>query len=202
VSDSRRIWVRRAGWLAAAGILLAANLGFFLWYRGTARDRKAALESRLAALEREVLTREAEAKKLSEDRKRLSEVRSALDEFYGRRIGGQRETLASVVDEVHSILRKGGVSPGQIGYSTGKVENPPLTQMLINFSFKGDYTRFKQLLDAFQSAHKWLAIREVGLNRDSETPGSVQVHVLLVTYFLADENPAAPRARLAAGSAP
>jgi Tfp pilus assembly protein PilO len=200
VNAGPRIRVRRAGWLAAAGILLAANVGFFLWYRGTARDRKTALESRRASLEREVQTKEAEAKKLAEDRRRLSEVRSALDEFYGHRIGGQRETLANVVDEVHTILRKGGVSPGQIGYSTGKVENPPLRQMVINFSFRGDYARFKQLLDAFQASRKWIAIRDIGLSRDSETPGSVQVRVALVTYFLSEEEPA-PRARLAGSAA-
>ena len=199
MTPGQRIWARRAGWLAAAGILLAANLGFFLWYRGTARDRKVALEARRASLEREVQTREAEAKKLAQDRDRLSEVRSALDEFYGHSIGGQRQTLAGVVDEVHAILKKGGVSPGQIGYATGKVENPPLTQMVISFSFKGDYTRFKQLLDTFQASRKWLAIRDIGLSRDSDTPGSVQVRVALVTYFLTEEEPR-PRARLAAGS--
>jgi len=72
VTDSRRIWARRAGWLAAAGIFLAANVGFFLWYRGTARERKAALEARKVALEREVDSREAEAKKLAADRRAKS----------------------------------------------------------------------------------------------------------------------------------
>ncbi|HJW14046.1 MAG TPA: type 4a pilus biogenesis protein PilO [Thermoanaerobaculia bacterium] len=197
----RRIWAKRAGLLGVAGIALAANLGFFLWYRGTARERKAALETRRDTLEREVRSKEADAKKLGEDRARLSEVRRALDEFYGHRVGARRETLAGVVDEVHAILKKFGVSPGQIGYGTSKVENPPLTQMSIAFSFKGDYNKFKQLLDAFQSSRRWLAVRDVALSRDQETPGSVQVHVSLVTYFLGEE-PEPARASLPGGSAP
>lgn len=200
MNDGRRIWVRRAGWLAVAGVFLAANVGFFLWYRGTARDRKAALESRRASLERDVQSREADAKKLAGDRARLSDVRAALDEFYGRRIGGERETLAAVVDEVHLILKKTGVSPGQIGYGPGAADVPGLTQMIISFGFKGDYARFKQLLEAFQTSRKWLAVREVGLNRDQDTPGAVQVRISVVTYFLAPEREASPRARLA-GSA-
>ena len=194
------IWRRRLVWLVAAGILLAANAGFFFWYRGTARERREALESRRGALEKEVESREAEAKKLSADRKRLSEIRAALDEFYGRRIGSQHDTLASVVDEIHTILRKGGVSPGQISYGTGKQETGSLVPMKVDFGFRGDYGRFKQLLDAFQTSRKWIAVRDIGLNRDQEMPGSVQVRVSLVTYFLPEESEAATRTRLSGSS--
>ena len=197
MTDSRQVWAKRARWLAAAGIFLVANVGFFFWYRGTARDRKVALEARKAALELEVDSREAEAKKLAADRARLTEVRSALDEFYGHRIGGERDTLAGVVDEIHSILKKVGVSAGQIGYSPATVENPGLTQMVVSFGFKGDYGRFKQLLDAFQASRRWLAVRDVSLSGDSDTPGGVQVRISVVTYFLTGERETAPRARLA-----
>lgn len=191
------VWGRRAALLTAAGALLAANAGFFFWYRGTARDRREALEARRAALEKEVEAKETDAKKLSGDRKRLSEVRAALDEFYGHRIGGQRETLAAVVDEIHTILRKGGVSPGQISYATTKQEQGSLVPMKVAFSFKGEYARFKQLLDAFQTSRKWISVQDLGLTRDADTPGSVQVHVSLVTYFVGEEGAAASRTRLA-----
>jgi Tfp pilus assembly protein PilO len=183
----RRVWARRATLLGAAGFALLVNLGFFLWYRGTARERRVALEARRSALEQEVQKKEAEAKKLAGDRGRLSEVRRALDEFYNHRVGMERETLAGVVDEVHAILKKNGVSPGQIAYTTSSVPNPPLTQMLITFSFKGDYNKFKRLLDSFQSSRKWLAVRGISLSRDQDVPGSVQVAVSLVTYFAAGE---------------
>jgi Tfp pilus assembly protein PilO len=197
------VWARRAAWLVAAGVFLAANAGFFFWYRGTARDRREALESRRAALEKDVEAKEVEAKKLAGDRKRLSEVRAALDEFYGHRIGPQRETLASVVDEIHTILKKGGVSPAQISYSTAKETQTqgPLVPMNVAFSFKGDYARFKQLLDTFQGSRKWLSVQGVALSRDSDVPGSVQVHVDLVTYFLPDEESPAARTRMAGGTA-
>jgi hypothetical protein len=187
VRSAAGVWGRRLGWLLAGVILLLANAGFFFWYRGTARDRRLALEERRASLEKDVEAKEAEAKKLAADRKRLSEVRATLDEFYGHRIGSQRETLAGVVDEIHTLLRKAGVSPGQISYAAIKNESGSLVPMNVAFSFKGEYTRFKQLLDSFQSSRKWIAVREIGLARDEGAPGAVQVHVNLVTYFLADE---------------
>ena len=198
-NDGGRIWAKRAGLLAAAGVLLLGNLGFFVWYRGTARDRRAALELRRAALEKQLQTKEQEANKLASDVERLSEVRLALDKFYGQSVGVSRETLAGFVDELHTILKRVGVSPAQIGYATSSLKDPPITQMVISFNFKGDYGKFKRLLEAIQTDRKWIAIRDIGLARDEDAPGSVQVHISLVTYFSGEEavTPRAPRAALA-----
>ena len=201
MKDTRRIWVRRAGLLAAAGILLAGNLAFFLWYRGTARDRKASLEGRRAALERDVQAKELDAKKLAADQARLSEVRSAIDRFYGHSVGRREETLAGIVDELHGILKRVGVSPGEIAYTVGKVENPPVSQMVVSFGFRGDYGKFKRLLEVIQTGRKWIAVREIALNRDQDTPGSVQGRLMLVTYFSGKETETA-RATLTRGSVP
>ena len=198
-NDAGRIWAKRAGLLAVAGVILLGNLGFFVWYRGTARDRREALEHRRAALEKQLQTKEQEAKKLAADVERLSEVRLALDKFYGQSVGVSRETLAGFVDELHTILKRVGVAPAQIGYSTTPVKDPPISQMLISFNFKGDYGKFKRLLEAIQLDRKWIAIRDIGLARDEEVPGGVQVHLSLVTYFSGEEaqTPRVPRAALA-----
>jgi len=198
--NGSRIWAKRAGLLAAAGVLLLGNLGFFVWYRGTARDRKEALEQRRAALERQVLAKEQEAKKLAADRKRLTEVRLALDKFYGQSVGIRRDSLAGFVDELHAVLKRVGISPAQIGYNTGVVKDPPVTQMVVAFTFKGDYGKFKQLLEALQTNRKWIAVRDIGLARDEEVPGGVQVTLSLVTYF-AGEEAETPRTAMAGGPA-
>ena len=200
MKNGTRIWAKRAALLAAAGVLLLGNLGFYVWYRGTARDRKEALERRRAELEHDVQTKEQEAKKLSADSKRLSEVRLALDKFYGQSVGLRRESLAGFVDELHIVLKRVGVSPAQIGYTTTPVKDPPISQMLVSFNFKGDYGKFKQLLEAFQTNRKWIAVRDIGLGRDETIPGTVQVHVSLVTYFSGEEGETS-RAALAGGTA-
>jgi Tfp pilus assembly protein PilO len=188
MKNGSRIRAKRAGLLVAAGLLLAGNFGFFVWYRGTARDRRGALEARRAALEREVQTKEQEAKKLSDDLKRLTEVRSALDRFYGHSVGLRRETLAGFVEELHATLKRVGVSPSDISYATSVVKDPPISQMLISFAFKGDYGKFKQLLEALQTNRKWIAVRDIGLSRDTDVPGAVQVHLSMVTYFSGEES--------------
>lgn len=181
------VWKQRAGLLAVAALFLLGNLGFLMGSRSIRAARKQALEDRRATLTSEVAARETEAKKLIEQRDRLAQVSSAIDEFYGRRVGTRRQTLAPLVEEVHTVLRKAGVSPSSISYATTPLKNLPLTQMSIGFSFQSDYARFKRLLAAFEANPRWIVVREVSLSRDSETPGEVQVRLVLGTYFSNEE---------------
>ena len=186
----RAAWRKRVGLLALAGLLVAGNLGFYLWYRATAQERREAAETRRAALTRDVEVREAEAAKLAAQRNRLSSVSSAIEEFYGRRIGSRRETLAAVVSDLHSTLQKSGIAPAQISYVTAPLPNLPLSEMRITFTFRNDYLRFKQFVGAVESGPRWMVVREIGLARDTDLPGAVQVRMALATYFAGD--PSAP----------
>ena len=76
-------------------------------------------------------------------------------------------------------------------------------QPVVNEYLKTGWTRakLKQLLTAIQTDRKWLAVRQINLNRDQDLPGSVQVSLTLVTYFLGEESEP-KRASLPAGGAP
>jgi Tfp pilus assembly protein PilO len=184
------IWRQRAGLLVVAALFLIANVGFLLGARSITSARRAALEEQRAALTHEVTAREAEAAKLEGERSRLARVSTVIDEFYGRRVGSRRATLAPIVEEIHAVMQKSGVSPVSISYGTSPLRNVPLSEMVIGFSFNSDYARFKRLLAAFESNRRWIVVRDVSLSR-AETPGEVQVHVQLATYF-ADEDKVRP----------
>ena len=194
------IWTRRAGLLAVAGAILAANLAFFLWYRATARDRANSLEARRVALERDVEARETEQSKLAGQRDRLAQVSSAINDFYEHRVGAQRKMLAVVVDEIHAVLKNARVSATDISYASVPLQALPLTEMRVSFGFKGDYARFKQLLSAFEADRRWIVVRGIGITRIPDVPGAVQVHIALATYFSREPEMAAPRASLHTGA--
>jgi hypothetical protein len=189
VKGRDNIWRRRAGLLVLAGLFLLANLGFLLGSRSIRAARKQALENRRATLTHAVAAREAEAKKLVEERDRVAQVASVIDEFYGRRIGSRRETLAPIVEEIHSVIRKAGIAPRSIDYTTAPLKTLPLSEMEIGFGFQSDYARFKRLLAAFESNPRWIVVREVSISRNSEVPGEVEVRLGLATYFSSDEKP-------------
>jgi hypothetical protein len=174
---------RKLPLVAAALLLAGGNLAFFLAYREGAHTRRAALEARRDELKKTVEAAEADASRVSGQKERLGGVSSAIEEFYGHRIGTERETLAPVVEEIHAILKETGVAAPQISYSTAAVPKLPLVQMRIVFTVRCDYGRFKQLLRAFEASKRWIVVRDVSISRDSEKPGSVQVQLNLVTYF-------------------
>jgi Tfp pilus assembly protein PilO len=176
-------WRRQLTLLGAALLFFAANLGFFLVYRSGWQERRASLESRREELRRTAEAKEAEAQKLGGQRERLSDVSSAIDDFYGHRIGTEKETLALIVAELHGILKDVGVAVPSISYGSTSVAKLPLTQMRMTFSVKCDYPRFKRLLRAFETDKRWIAVRSVAIERDGDQPGAVTVQLELVTYF-------------------
>jgi len=192
VRTRESIWRRRAGLLVVAGIFFAANLAFLLGSRSITAARRQALEERRTALTRDVASHEAEATKLGGQRDRVAQVSSVIDEFYGRRVGTRRETLAPIVEEVHAVMQKAGVAPVAISYSTSALKNLPLSQMLIGFHFDADYARFKKLLAAFEADRRWIVVRDVSLTRKPDAPGEVQVGLVLATYFSGEESIPAP----------
>jgi Tfp pilus assembly protein PilO len=201
-------WRRRLPALVAAFLFAAANVAFFVVYRSGAQSRRDGLEARRTALTKSVSEAEAEANRLTAQKERLSGVSDAMEEFYGHRIGTQRETLAGLVDDIHAALRRAGVSTKSIAYSTDSDKSLPLVAMRISFMVRCDYGRFKKLLHEFEAGKRWIAIRGVTIARDNEQPGSVQVQFELATYFAdravepAPPKPAAEaRAALPAGRA-
>ncbi len=174
---------RRSAILLLAGVLLVGNLGFYLWYRATAQQRKNGMESRRIELIREVEVREKEEATFGSQRARLSEVSSTLDEFYGKRAGLARDNLAPIVLEIHTLMQDAGILPASISYANHSLTDLPLSEMQVSFSFRNDYNRFKKFLGAIELDRRWIAVREISLNRDPDIPGSVQVHMTLATYF-------------------
>jgi Tfp pilus assembly protein PilO len=184
-------WNRRLPFAIAALVFAAANLVFFLGYRSSTNERRAALEARRDDLARTVAAREAEAEKLATQKERLSGVSEAMENFYGHRIGTQEETLANLVADLHGALKEAGIEANQVSYTTAPVTKLPLTRMRISFPVKADYGRFKKLLKLFESGKRWIAVESVAIRRDTEQPGAVYVQMELATYF-ADREPSVP----------
>jgi len=201
VSAAAEVWRRRGGWLAGAGLFLLANGAFLFWYRGTGRIRQDALEARRVALSTQVGAAEREAERLQVQSQRLSKVSGAIEEFYGKRIGTERATLASVVDEIHATLKRVGIAPSQISYSTKPLAKVGLSEMDAGFSFAADYKKLKRLIDAFEIGPRWIVVKEIALARDDSAPGSVQVRMTVATYF-SDEHPEDGGRLAAAGGTP
>ena len=195
-------WRRHALLLGAAAAFFCANLGFSLWYRSTTSIRAEALKEERSALKADVAGKEREAALLNAQRKRIAGVSEAIQEFYGHRVGRRRETLAPLVNEMHDIFRTVGIFPAQISYATSAVESLSLTEMRVSFGYATDYPSFKRLLAAIESGSRWIVVRQFGLTRDPALPSTVQMRMVLSTYFSEEGEAGRPPARRASGGGP
>ena len=184
-------WSRRLPLALAALVFAGGNLVFFLGYRSSTHERRAALEAHRDDLARSVASREAEAEKLATQKEKLSGVSDAMEEFYGHRVGTQDESLAELVADLHTALQEAGIETNQISYTTAAVPKLPLTRMRVSFPVKSDYRRFKHLLRIFETGKRWIAVESVAIRRDTDQPGTVYVQMELVTYFSDREPPGA-----------
>lgn len=193
---------RRAVVLGVAAAFFCANLGFYLWYRSTTSVRAEGLKKERTALASQVAGKEREASKIIAQRERIAGVSQAIQEFYGHRVGRSRETLAPLVNEMHEIFRAVGVFPAQISYNTTPVEGLSLSEMRVSFGYATDYPTFKRLLALIESNPRWIVVRQFSLVRDPALPATVQMRMVLSTYFSEEGEPGHAFARRAAGSAP
>ena len=193
MSPGLLVWRRRAVIVALAGLFLVGNLAFFLWYRSTARLRAESLEKERAALAADTAGKEKEASRLRGQRDRIVQVSQAIQEFYGNRVGRRRESLAPVVDDMHDVFRKTGLFPLQISYTTQPLESLALTEMLVAFGVTTDYPTFKRLLAAIEEDRHWIVVRQISVTRDTTAPASVQMRMVLATYFSPDEGGPVPK---------
>ena len=195
-------WRRHAVLLGAAGAFFLGNLGFYLWYRSTTSVRAEALGRERASLAARVAGKERESAQLVTQRERIAGVREAIQEFYGHRVGRSRETLAPLVNEMHDIFRAVGIFPAQISYDTTAVPSVSLTEMRVSFGYSTDYSTFKKLLAAIESGSRWIVVRQFSLTRDPSQPSTVQMRMVLSTYFSQEGEAGRPRARRASDSGP
>ena len=191
-------WRRHAVLLGAAAAFFCANLGFYLWYRSTTSVRAEALKKERSALAADVAGKEREAAKLVAQRERIAGVSQAIQEFYGKRVGRSRETLAPLVNDIHNIFKSVGIFPAQISYATNPLEKLSLTEMLVSFGYSTDYPTFKRLLAAFESSSRWVVVRQFSVTRDSSLPSSVQMRMVVSTYFSEDAESGRPPTRRSA----
>lgn len=195
-------WRRHAVLLGAAAAFFCANLGFYLWYRSTTSVRAEALKKERSALAAQVAEKERETAQLNAQRERIAGVSQAIQEFYGHRVGRSRETLAPLVNDMHEIFRTVGIFPAQISYATSSVEKLSLTEMLVSFGYTTDYTTFKKLLAAIENGSRWIVVRQFSLTREPSLPSTVQMRMVLSTYFAEEGEPGRTPARRAASSGP
>ncbi|HVR39326.1 MAG TPA: hypothetical protein VMU84_09535 [Thermoanaerobaculia bacterium] len=187
------IWREKRVLLIILGLLLAANLAFFLTYRVQYRARLEALEERhqmsAASLER---ARDARMK-TEQQYKSYRKVEKDVQFIYDQKWSTQGERLSPLITEVKRLSVASQLIPRSYNFTRVEAKGPQLksrgrressldaTEVGISFGVEGQYEQVRRLINLLELSDQFVIIDSISLS--SQTGDSLQVNLHLKTLF-------------------
>ena len=136
------------------------------------------------------------ARRVVKTEERLRALQRDLEDFNRDVLGGRKERLAAVIEDVYQLTEKAGTVPGQISYSFDEVG--AATRLALSFNVQGRYADIKKLLFSFESNPRFLLLENVALATDDVQPDVLRLNLTVAHYFRPDDSAAPHRVTRAA----
>jgi Tfp pilus assembly protein PilO len=192
-------WRSRLPLFLVLAVLLVAATAVLVGYHAFYDERFKALEKTRAEL---AVTRDetAEAtRRVVKTEERLRTLQRDLEVFNRDVLGGRKERLAAVIEDVYLLTQKAGAVPSQISYAFSEAGSA--TRLTLAFTVQGRYADVKKLLFSFENNPRFLLLESVALATDDAQPDVLRLNLTVAHYFRPDDS-AAPRRVMRAAARP
>lgn len=189
-------WRARLPLFAVLSVLLVLATAVLIGYHAFYDERFKALEKTRAELEAKRDEAAEAAGRVVKTEERLRALERDLEGFNRDVLGGRKERLAAVIEDVYLLTQKAGTVPSQIAYAF--TEAGSATRLGLTFVVQGRYTDVKKLLYSFESNPRFLLPENVALVTDETQPDVLRLSLTVAHYFRPDGSPAPRRAGRAA----
>lgn len=193
----RRGGVRPSPWRArlplflVLSVLLVLATAVLIGYHAFYDERFKALEKTRAELEARRDEAAEAARRVVKTEERLRALERDLESFNRDVLGGRKERLAAVIEDVYLLTQKAGTVPSQIAYAF--TEAGSATRLGLTFVVQGRYSDVKKLLFSFESNPRFLLPENVALATDETQPDALRLSLTVAHYFRPDGTPAPRR---------
>jgi len=195
----RSPWRVRLPLFAVLAVLLVAATAVLIGYHAFYDERFKSLERERT----ELTTRRDEAaeatRRIVKTEQRLRALQRDLEDFNRDVLGGRKERLAAVIEDVYQLTEKAGTVPGQISYVFSDVG--AATRLALTFNVQGRYADIKKLLFSFETNPRFLLPENVALASDDTQPDVLRLSLTVAHYFRPDGSTAPRRVPRAPRSA-
>jgi Tfp pilus assembly protein PilO len=191
-------WRSRLPLFLVLAFLLVAATAVLVGYHAFYDERFKALERTRAEL---AATRDetAEAtRRVVKTEERLRTLQRDLEIFNRDVLGGRKERLAAVIEDVYMLTQKAGTVPSQISYAFSEAGSA--TRLVLTFAVQGRYADVKKLLFSFENNPRFLLLESVALATDETQPDALRLNLTVAHYFRPDDS--APRRVIRAAARP
>jgi Tfp pilus assembly protein PilO len=183
-------WRARLPLFSVLFVVLAAATAVLIGYHAFYDERFKALEKTRAELQTKRDETADASRRVVATEHRLRTLESDLEVFNRDVLGGRKERLAAVIEDVYLLTRKAGTVPSQITYAF--TDAGSATRLALSFVVQGRYADIKALLYSFESNPRFLLPESVALATDEAQPDALRLSLTVAHYFR-PEGVAAPR---------
>jgi Tfp pilus assembly protein PilO len=184
-------WRARLPLFAVLSILLVLATAVLIGYHAFYDERFKALEKTRAELEAKRDEAAEATRRVVKTEERLRVLERDLEAFNRDVLGGRKERLAAVIEDVYLLTQQAGTVPTQIGYAFGEAGSA--TRLGLTFAVQGRYADVKKLLYSFESNPRFLLPENVALATDDTQPDVLRLSLSVAHYFRPDGSPAPRR---------
>jgi len=182
----RSPWRARLPLFAVLAVLLLAVTTVLIGYHAFYDERFQALEKTRAELAAKRDEAAEATRKVVKTEERLRALQQDLEGFNRDVLGGRKERLAAVIEDVYHLTEKAGTVPGQISYTFDEVG--AATRLALVFNVQGRYADIKKLLFSFESNPRFLLLENVILATDDVQPDALRLNLTVAHYFRPDDS--------------
>lgn len=174
-------WRARMPLLAILVVLLVAASTVLVAYHAFYDARFRALEKTRTELEARRAEVAGSTIRVVKTEERLKELQKNLEAFNRDILGGRKERLAAVVEDIYALTEKAHTVPSQISYAFD--ETGGATRLALTFTVQGRYADVKKLLYSFESNPRFLLLETVTVGTDDTQPDVLRLSLTVSHYF-------------------
>jgi len=181
---ARNAWIRLWYLWAVPLAVVAVNLVWLAWMRGTLVGQDSAVARRLTDAEASLTKLENQAAQLDRTEKGLAELREDLDALRKQDMAPMRQRLVPFLTDVLMRTQEAGLKVERVAYAAHRDDKSGLVYFSAGYGVKGTYEQIRRCAYLLESSPQFAMLEGLALRGDPNA-SSLEVSVQLVvgTYF-------------------
>jgi Tfp pilus assembly protein PilO len=182
------IWREKRILLIVLGVVLLANMLFFLTYRVRYQQRLEDLDSRKIQVQAQLDQAIAHRNSIQAQLGAYAQVRREIQAVYDERWSTQKERLSAIIVETERLAAASDLHPNGYAFAQDVPKDKDVSQTAtavhISFSVQGNYQQVRRLINLIELSDQFMIIDQLGLaSASEENSGIINLTIRIKTLF-------------------
>ncbi|MEE9219526.1 MAG: hypothetical protein V3U98_10725 [Acidobacteriota bacterium] len=167
----------------ALGVVAAANLVLFLFVSRPLYRNCQMRGTEWEAIKGRIGQRQRSVERMGRQRRHLERERENLERFHDEILSEKFVKMTTIQREIRKLATQFQINPENIAYSPAYLEDQELVYFGISFPLRGSYENLRQFIQRVEISPNFLIIDDISLAGGREGGVTLNLNVMLHTYF-------------------